>query len=124
MGKLGRRSSSAKSPKRGRGVSSRRPRPSAAERPDRAREAAAAGREESVAPEGQPQGPNFPIVAIGASAGGLDAFKRFMAAMPPDSGIAFALIPHLDPNHESLMVELLGKHTRMPIHEADHGLAM
>ena len=68
--------------------------------------------------------PDFPVVAIGASAGGLEAFKRFMGAMPADGGIAFALIPHLDPNHASLMVELLAKHTRMPIHEAGHGMAI
>src|SRR5436305_1589616 len=57
-------------------------------------------------------------------ASGLEAFKRFMGAMPADGGIAFALIPHLDPNHASLMVELLAKHTRMPIHEAGHGMAI
>src|SRR5207302_1913652 len=68
--------------------------------------------------------PDFPVVAIGASAGGLEAFKRFMGAIPPDGGIAFALIPHLDPNHASLMVELLAKHTRMPIQEAGHGMVI
>ena len=48
-----------------------------------------------------------PVAGIGASAGGLEAFKKFFRAMPPDSGVAFGLIPHLDPKHESLMVELL-----------------
>src|SRR5690349_3484968 len=48
----------------------------------------------------------MPVVGIGASAGGLDAFKKLFSAMPDDSGIAFVLIPHLDPTHESLMVEL------------------
>ena len=48
----------------------------------------------------------FPVVAIGASAGGLHAFRQFLEAMPPDSGMAFLLIQHLDPNHESLMAEL------------------
>ena len=47
------------------------------------------------------------MVGIGASAGGLDAFIKFLNAMPADSGMAFVLIPHLDPRHESLMVELL-----------------
>src|SRR5437660_330942 len=76
----------------------------------------------AAAPSAPP--PDFPVVAIGASAGGLEAFKRFMGAMPADGGIAFALIPHLDPNHASLMVELLAKHTRMPIHEAGHGMVI
>ena len=57
-----------------------------------------------------------------ASAGGLDAFKKFFTAMPPDSGIAFVLIPHLDPKHESLMVELLARHTSMPVVEAAEGM--
>src|SRR5205823_4640405 len=54
----------------------------------------------------------FPVVGIGASAGGLDAFKKLFSAMPNDSGAAFALIPHLDPKHESLMAELLSRYTR------------
>jgi PAS domain S-box-containing protein len=59
-----------------------------------------------------------------ASAGGLDAFKKFFRAMPADSGIAFVLIPHLDPRHESLMVELMGRHTTMPVVEAADGMAV
>ena len=55
----------------------------------------------------------FRVVGIGASAGGLDAFKKLFSAMPADSGMAFVLIPHLDPTHESLMVELLAKQTTM-----------
>ena len=64
------------------------------------------------------------MAGIGASAGGLDAFKKFFAAMPADSGIAFVLIPHLDPKHESLMVELLARHTTMPVVEAADGMAV
>ena len=63
----------------------------------------------------------LPVAGLVASAGGLDAFKKFFAAMPADSGIAFVLIPHLDPQHESLMVELLARHTSMPVVEADGG---
>ena len=55
------------------------------------------------------------IVGIGASAGGLDAFKNFLTAMPADSGLAFVLVQHLDPTHESLMVDLLARHTRMQV---------
>ncbi|MBW4709379.1 PAS domain S-box protein [Roseobacter sp. YSTF-M11] len=57
----------------------------------------------------------FPIVGLGASAGGLEAYSDFFAAMPGDSGMAFVLIHHVDPDHESLMAELLAKHTDMPV---------
>jgi two-component system CheB/CheR fusion protein len=67
---------------------------------------------------------HFPIVGIGASAGGLAAFKQFFAAMPAGSGIGFVLIPHLDPTHESLMAELLGKATSMSVTEAKDGAAV
>ena len=68
--------------------------------------------------------PGCPVVGIGASAGGLDAFKRFLGAMPSDSGIAFVLIPHLAPAHKSLMVELLAKYTPMPVVEVGEGMAV
>ncbi len=64
----------------------------------------------------------FPIVGIVASAGGLDAFKKFFRELPADGGMAFVLVPHLDPSHESLMVELLGKLTSMPVVEARQGM--
>ena len=64
---------------------------------------------------------SFPVIAIGASAGGLNAFKKFFKAMPADSGMAFVLVPHLDPTHESLMVELLARQTPMPVLEAKGG---
>ena len=63
-----------------------------------------------------------PIVGIGASAGGLGAFKTFFSRMPIDSGIAFVLVPHLDPTHRSLMDELLGRQTGMPVCEAEEGM--
>ena len=59
----------------------------------------------------------FPIVGIGASAGGLDAFKTFFTHMPADSGMAFVLVQHLDPTHESLTADLLGRHTAMEVVE-------
>lgn len=57
----------------------------------------------------------IPIVGIGASAGGLAAFKGFFEAMPAAPGMAFVLIQHLDPTHESLMVDLLSRHTQMKV---------
>jgi two-component system CheB/CheR fusion protein len=61
------------------------------------------------------------VVGMVASAGGLEAFKQFFQAMPAHSGLAFVLIPHLDPKHESLMAPLLGKQTAMPVAEAEDG---
>ena len=60
---------------------------------------------------------DVPVVGIGASAGGLEAFRQFFAAMPGQSGIAFVLIQHLAPDHESLMAELLSRYTPMPVVE-------
>src|SRR5438552_2288128 len=76
---------------------------------------------ELATPEADAPALPFPVVGIGASAGGLDAFKRFFGAMPAESGMAFVLIPHLDPTHESLMVKLLTKYTSMPVIESDDG---
>ena len=61
------------------------------------------------------------IVAIGASAGGLGAFKEFFSNMPADSELAFVLVQHLAPDHRSLLVELLGRSTSMPVLEATDG---
>src|ERR1041384_5589572 len=55
------------------------------------------------------------VVTIGASAGGLETFQQFFAHMPADSGMAFVLIQHLDPNHETLIPELLTKYTSMSV---------
>ncbi len=59
----------------------------------------------------------FPVVGVGASAGGLAAFKKLVGAIPEDSGMAYVLVQHLDPNHESLLTELLQKVSRVPVHE-------
>ncbi|MEI8029605.1 MAG: chemotaxis protein CheB, partial [Comamonadaceae bacterium] len=59
-----------------------------------------------------------PIVGIGASAGGLEAFEAFFRACPVDSGLAFVLVPHLDPGHESLLTEILQRSTSMPVVQA------
>ena len=58
------------------------------------------------------------IVGIGASAGGLESFSTFFAHRPNDSNMAFILLLHLDPTHNSLMSELLSKKTAMPVCEA------
>jgi two-component system CheB/CheR fusion protein len=61
-------------------------------------------------------------VAIGASAGGLDAYQKFFGRLPADTGMAFVLIPHLAPRHKSLMSELLSRRTTMPVCEAQQGM--
>lgn len=62
-----------------------------------------------------------PIVAIGASAGGLDACRAFLKALPPKTGMAFIFVQHLDPSHQSLIVDLLASHTTLTVSEAVDG---
>jgi two-component system CheB/CheR fusion protein len=68
----------------------------------------------------------FPIVGIGASAGGLAAFEAFFAGMPAvaDPGMAFVLVQHLAPDHKSLLTELIGRCTRMQVFEVEDGMAV
>jgi two-component system CheB/CheR fusion protein len=66
----------------------------------------------------------FPIVALGASAGGLDACRAVLDALPADSGLAVILVQHLDPTHESMLVELLSGHTRMKVSQATNGMTI
>ena len=61
------------------------------------------------------------IVGVGASAGGLEAFTELLSHLPDDTGMAFVLIQHLDPSHESHLAELLAKATRMPVSEVKDG---
>lgn len=55
------------------------------------------------------------IVAIGASAGGLEACRKLLSALPSHTGLAFVIVQHLDPTHDSLLVELLAIHTGMAV---------
>jgi two-component system CheB/CheR fusion protein len=73
-----------------------------------------------------PPDTRFPIVGIGASAGGVAAFESFFSAMPQheDTGMAFVLVQHLSPDHKSVLVELLKRHTRMPVFEAADGMVV
>jgi two-component system CheB/CheR fusion protein len=59
----------------------------------------------------------FPVVGIGASAGGLEAFTELLRHLPPDTGMAFVLIQHLDPTHESALTTLLARTTTLPVLE-------
>ena len=68
----------------------------------------------------------FPIVGIGASAGGLAAFEAFFSGMPTDhnSGMAFVLVQHLAPDHKSILTDLVKRYTQMQVFEVEDGMAV
>jgi two-component system, chemotaxis family, CheB/CheR fusion protein len=66
--------------------------------------------------------PTVTVVGVGASAGGLEAFTLLLKFLPVDTGMAFVLVQHLDPNHESVLAHLLTKATSMPVMEARNNL--
>jgi two-component system, chemotaxis family, CheB/CheR fusion protein len=68
--------------------------------------------------------PKFPVAGIGASAGGLEAFVQLLKGLQPDTGMAFVLVQHLDPKHDSQLAGLLEKSTQMPVCEATDGLIL
>ena len=55
------------------------------------------------------------VVGIGSSAGGLEALQQFLTFLPTDTGMAFVIIQHLSPDHRSLLADILGKYTTMPV---------
>ncbi|HEY1628316.1 MAG TPA: chemotaxis protein CheB, partial [Tepidisphaeraceae bacterium] len=67
----------------------------------------------------QPPRLPFAVVGVGGSAGGLEAFTELFKAMPDDSGMAFVLIQHLPPQRESMMADILSRHTKMPVQEVE-----
>ena len=79
-------------------------------------------------PKGKDQQENkekdFPIVGIGASAGGLGAFEAFFSGMPKDvdPGMAFVLVQHLAPDHKSMLTDLIQRYTRMKVFEVEDGM--
>jgi two-component system CheB/CheR fusion protein len=83
--------------------------------------------QESGAASGPPErspSKSFPIVGIGASAGGLEAFTSFLKALRADIGMAFVLVQHMDPTHESFLNRLLAKDTAMPVIQVTDGMAV
>ncbi|MFP4601327.1 MAG: chemotaxis protein CheB [Halochromatium sp.] len=64
------------------------------------------------------------VVAVGASAGGLDALERFFQALPVRTGAAFVVIQHLSPDHKSMMANLLGRYTSMPVTTVEDGMTI
>src|SRR5438093_6111869 len=76
-----------------------------------------------TAPPGR-VGALFPVVGIGASAGGLEAFSQLLRNLPADTGMAFVLVQHLAAKHESILPSILARDTVMPVREAEEGMAV
>ena len=79
----------------------------------------------AVCPEAQSE-KRFPIVGMGASAGGLAAFEAFFSSMPADTdpGMSFVLVQHLAPDHKSILAELIKRYTRMQVFEVEDGMTV
>ena len=74
-----------------------------------------AGETETASPTRKSYLPSFPIVGIGASAGGLEAVTQLLQALPADTGMGFVLVQHLSPERASMLPEILGRATKMPV---------
>ena len=76
-----------------------------------------------VGDEGSSVRPSSPtIVGVGASAGGLEAFSRLIGDLPANTGLAYVLVQHLDRRHDSVLAELLGRTTAVPVAQATDGM--
>ncbi|MGH7718401.1 MAG: chemotaxis protein CheB, partial [Gemmatimonadaceae bacterium] len=62
------------------------------------------------------------IVGIGASAGGLEALTQLLRHVPPNTGLAYVIVQHLSPTHESILAELLARRAAVPVHQATNGM--
>jgi two-component system CheB/CheR fusion protein len=76
------------------------------------------------AAESTPIGPPFPVVGVGASAGGLESFKDLLENLPPDPGLAVVYVAHMEPHHKSHLPEILEKVTGMPVREGREGMTV
>ena len=72
----------------------------------------------------EPEGAPFPVVGIGASAGGLEAFTQVLNALSVSTGMAFVLVQHLDPAHDSQLSQILSRATKMPVQQITDGMAI
>ena len=118
----------AKKRKKSRTISKRRPRKAGAKAPRSAKTGPRAGSKRGNGGFGESllrsETDSFLVVGLGASAGGLEAVRTLLAALPADTGIAFVLIQHLDPDHKSMLVELLTRDTAMKVIQAADGIAI
>src|SRR5256885_9888552 len=72
---------------------------------------------------GVPEGrPIFPIVGVGASAGGVEALEGFFQGVPPKPGLAFVVVTHLSPDRESLLHEIIARYTDLGVVVAEDGI--
>ena len=78
--------------------------------------------EQKLVPRGRYS--DFPIVGIGASAGGLEAFRQLLHNTSPDLGMGIVLVQHLAPSHESALPELLSRSIKLPVSEVKDGIAV
>lgn len=78
--------------------------------------------DEAVAPDSPPQGPSFPVVGVGASAGGIESFTELLRALPPAPGLALLYVTHLGPHRKSELPQVLGHATLMPVNEVSEGM--
>lgn len=90
--------------------------------PKGVKKAAKKGASRGAVKPAPPAAKSFPIVGIGASAGGLDACKEFFEFLPDNTGMAYVLVQHLDPHHKSMLTELLSRTARIPIQEVVDGM--
>src|SRR5882724_11567673 len=95
-----------------------------ARRPAKRLPAARTRAQPTVPPPALSASERFPVVGIGASAGGLEALEAFFRSMPPDNGMAFVVVSHQPLHHVSLLPELLGRCTTMRVVEATDGMAI
>jgi len=77
-----------------------------------------------AAPKEDASDASFPIVGIGASAGGLAAFEAFFSGMPSDPGMAFVLVQHLAPDHKSILADLMQRGTHLQVFEVEDGMVV
>lgn len=78
--------------------------------------------DEPAAIELPPALPDFPIIGIGASAGGLEAYTLLLQALPPDLGAALVIVQHLSPKHDSVLPDLLAGSSRLPVVQVTDGM--
>src|SRR6267154_1750385 len=92
-----------------------------ADKPPSSRQSRRDSKGRSVTSSGQ-TAVRFPIVGIGASAGGLEACTHLLQHLPPDTGMGFVLVQHLDPGHPSALTQLLARATQMPVREVSNNM--
>jgi chemotaxis response regulator CheB len=86
------------------------------------REPGAAGGSGAGVAATRPSRDPFPIVGVGASAGGLEAFSELLSYLPVETPMAVVFVQHLDPKHPSILTDILSRTTRIPVVEVTHGV--